>query len=411
MKVDVLIIGGGAAGLMCAVAVKMKHPDYKVVILEKNERVGKKLLATGNGRCNLGNAYVSPQNYHSVSGGGENFSKWALEKFSPADNLAFWKKLGLLTITDNTGRQYPYTNQATSVLDVLRLNLQALGVMVLTETAVFGVEKQNDFIVKTQEEIFISEKVVLATGGMASPKISNGSGNWEWLAKFGHHSSEIFPALTQIKTYGNLPKALKGLRIPCKITLFTDKKQGKSETGELLFADYGVSGIPAFGLSREISRNFALASPKEQCLVIDALPELSEDEVLGLLKDRQERFDVSLENYLTGIVNKKLGQQIMKAVGLAPLSRNISSLSEQDIAAIAKLLKGFRLLVRGTTGWQNAQVMAGGLLLNDFDPRTMESKIVDNFFAVGEVLDIDGDCGGYNLTWAWSSARLAAENL
>ena len=411
MKSDVLIMGGGASGLMCAIAAKMSKPTDKVVILEKNERIGKKLLATGNGRCNLGNSNAKPENYHSVAGSASSFVKTALTKYSPADNEAFFHKLGLLVKTDEAGRQYPYTNQAASVLDILRLRADSLGVIVRTSTRVCRIKNRSPFTVLTDSESFTAQKLVLATGGIASPQISNAEGVADWMRNIGHNSSPLFPALTQIKTAGNLPKAMKGIRIPCAITLFTAGKAVQKEAGELLFADYGVSGIPAFQLSRQVSENFSHQEPQNQFLEIDTLPMLTVAEIADLLRERCQTIDTPLESFLTGIINKKLGLQVLKICGLSPLSRSCKQLTAEEIQKTAQTLKQLRLKVTGTTGWKNAQVTAGGLLTADFNPNTMESRIIPNLYAVGEALDIDGDCGGYNLTWCWSSARLAAENL
>lgn len=413
MKCDVLIMGGGAAGLLCAVAVKMNNPERRVLVLEKNDRVGKKLLATGNGRCNLGNDHVAAENYHSVVGDGAVFVAAALEKYPPAGNREFFEQLGLLVRSDEMGRQYPYTNQAGSVLDILRLRLSALSVEVRANSEVVQIRReQGGFAVATAcGECHTAAKLVIAAGGLASPQISNAQGVEDILRQLGHESSRSFPALTQVKTEGKLPKALKGIRIPCAVTLYTAGVAVQREDGELLFADYGISGIPAFQLSRRVSENFAGKKPQQQWVEIDTLPQLAAADVINLLAERSRTFDTTLEDFLVGMVNKKLGQQVLKMAGLAPLSCGCGSLTADEISRVAQILKHLRLNVSGTTGWRNAQVTAGGLLTADFSATTLESQSVQGLFAVGEALDIDGDCGGYNLTWAWSSARLAAESL
>lgn len=414
MKSDVLIMGGGAAGLLCAIAVKMNNPERQVLVLEKNDRVGKKLLATGNGRCNLGNDQALPQNYHSVAGDGAAFAAAALRKYPPADNKRFFEQLGLLVRSDEMGRQYPYTNQAGSVLDILRLRLAALAVEVRTDSEVVQIRREQGggFILETVSgERHSAAKLVIAAGGLTSPQISNAQGMADILRRLGHESSRSFPALTQVKTEGKLPKALKGIRIPCAVTLYTAGAAAQREEGELLFADYGISGIPAFQLSRRVSENFACPNPQEQWVEIDTLPQLAAADIIDILKERSCTFDTALEDFLVGMVNKKLGQQVLKMAGLAPLSRSCGSLTADEIGRTAQILKHLRLNVSGTTGWRNAQVTAGGLLTEQFSAETLESKPVPGLFAIGEALDIDGDCGGYNLTWAWSSARLAAESL
>lgn len=411
MKNDVLIIGGGASGLLCAVAAKINKPHYNITILEKYNRVGKKLLATGNGRCNLGNIYASPENYHSVRGNALGFTATALAKFPPQSNTEFFRRLGLLIKTEETGRQYPYTNQAGSVLDILRLQLNALGVKTITEAEVYEISHTEGFTVKTPKGSFNAEKLVLATGGIASPQISNSLGTDKILHAIGHKTTPLFSALTQIKTSGNLPKIMKGIRIPCRINLFNCDEKVQTEQGELLFTDYGISGIPAFQLSRKVSENFSQANPQKQTAEIDTLPMLSFAETEAMLKNRVNTLETTAENLLTGIINKKLGQQTVKMCGISPLSRNIKTLNEGELQTVCHMLKHLRLNVTGTTGRKNAQVTAGGLCLEKFNSQTMESEILKNFYAIGEALDIDGDCGGFNLTWAWSSARLAAENL
>lgn len=414
MKRDVLIVGGGAAGMLCAIAVKMQNPERRALILEKNDRVGKKLLATGNGRCNLGNDNAAAANYHSVAGDGASFVMPALMKYPPAANREFFEALGLLVRSDEAGRQYPYTNQAAAALDILRLRLAALAVEVRADSQVVEIAKGSDgrFAVETADgERYTAAKLVIATGGLASPQISNSQGMADVLRQLGHESSGCFPALTQVKTEGKLPKALKGIRIPCAVTLYTAGAAAQREEGELLFADYGISGIPAFQLSRRVSENFARKSPQEQWVEIDALPQLAAAEITDLLLERRRTFDTTLEDFLVGVVNKKLGQQILKICGLAPLSRSCGSLNDDEILLAAHILKHLRLNVSGATGWKNAQVTAGGLLTADFSAETLESRLIPGLFAIGEALDIDGDCGGYNLTWAWSSARLAAESL
>ncbi|MBQ1251690.1 MAG: aminoacetone oxidase family FAD-binding enzyme [Firmicutes bacterium] len=401
---DIAVIGGGAAGF--AAAITAARRGKRVVIAEKEPRVGKKLLATGNGRCNLSNRFAAEKNYH---GADASFIRIANERFSPAENVAFFRSLGVMCVEEENGKLFPMSLQAAAVLDMLRLETERLKVAVKTETEVKAVvANKKGFMIKTKDEPFFAEKVIVACGGMASPELGGCSLGYDILKQCGHRVSDVAPALVKIKTENRLPNALKGIKVDGVLTL---KRRGKvvgREAGEILFTDFGISGPPVL----QLSRHLCFERAEDHAAEIDLLPDFGEEELFDLLKERREVLaDATLEFYLNGLVQKKVGQLLLKEALETKLSRLSGDLSDEELRKVTAILKHFTLEVKGVLGWKQAQVTAGGVLTCDFDPATMESRIVPGLYAVGEVLDIDGDCGGYNLQWAWASGRLAGESV
>ena len=410
---DVIILGGGAAGMAAAIACGEAAPEAKVLLLEKKDRLGKKLLATGNGRCNIGNALAAPGHYHSVAGDAASFVQPALRAFPPASNRQFFQSVGVVYRQEEEGKEYPYSNQASAVLDCLRQRLAALSVQVQCGVAVERIlpQKRGGFLLQSPAGQFTCQNLLLTLGGVASPQLSHSQGFEGLVRPLGHTVSPLFPALVQVKTANQLPKALKGTKLPAEIRLYQQEQEIAAAAGELLFTEYGISGPPVFQISRWASANAALKQPSPQMVAMDFIPDFYLPRVEQLLRERQQTLGGSLEQFLTGWLPKRLGQQLLKQLGYGPLSRPASALTQPQLAALAKAMKGLQLPVTGVTGWQHAQVMAGGFNLAEFDPCTLASRLQPGLYAAGEVLDIDGDCGGYNLTWAWSSARLAARSI
>lgn len=405
--VNVAIIGGGAAGLISAISAA--ECGAKVTVLERTDRVGKKILATGNGRCNMTNIYAEVANYH-----GENpkFVMSALSSFSVQDTLDFFSQLGILCKTEDGGKVYPYSNQASSVLDVLRMKLDSLGVHIKCNFEVMDItEKNNKFHIKSyQNETFTADKVIFATGGKAAPNLgSNGSG-YDILKKLGHSVTELFPALVQVKTDTEYTKSLKGTKLDCMVSVVENSKVLKQEFGEVLFTEYGLSGPPLFQLSRTVSEG--MKKSKKCTIKLDMMHDYSAEQVKDIINERiMYGYDKTLENFFVGMLNKRLGQVLLKSCGIAPFSRKASSLSKSEIQSIVDKIKGWEFEAEGTMSWNNAQVTAGGVRTKEVNPSTMESKLVKGLYIVGEVLDIDGDCGGFNLQWAWSSGYVAGRSV
>ena len=414
---DLAIIGGGASGMAAAITAAEQSLanglNLRISIYEKQERVGKKLLATGNGCCNLANSTLALEQYHGKDAA---FAAPALSRHDLQDTLRFFHRLGLLTREEENGRLYPYSRQAAAVLDSLRFQAKALGVNTACGHSITQIQAAgNGFTLLGEAQgkaaRFFAHKVILATGGQAAPKLGGGAQAYAPALALGHKTTPLFPALVQIKTENTFTKPLKGIKVEAKASLWQKNTLLVQDAGEVLFTEYGVSGPPIFTLSRTVSAHFAQKNSQPLLLALDCMPEYVQEILQKMLTERAELLPaLTLENFLTGMLNKRLGQTLLKAAELLPLTRPAQSLQAKEIAKLSHSLKCFMLPVLGTLPWANAQVTAGGLATGHFCRDTLESKLAAGFYACGEVLDIDGDCGGYNLQWAWSSGRLAAES-
>jgi len=391
-KFDVIIIGGGASALFLA---SMLPPSFSAAILESNERVGKKLLATGNGKCNLSNLDMNIVHYNKP-----NFVESFLDRFDAHDTIAAFEKMGLLTkVIDK--RVYPYSECASTVLDVLRAGVARAKTEVFTSHFVNFIENFNDeFIVsgikkdendKKTSFSFNAKSVVLATGSPAT----FGKDSTSLYTAFGHTVKPMIPSLVPIKTDKESVKGLQGVRVKAGIRMGY-----RYEVGEVLFKDFGVSGIAAFNMSGEIARGRARVG---DTFSIDFMPEYSRAEVEEILGKRAAGRTVS--ELLLGTFHSKVQERLIAAANCAPDDR-----AETRINALAAAIKNYKLTIEGVGDASLSQVMSGGLVTSEFDDNLMSLK-VKNAYAIGEALDIDGDCGGYNLQWAWSSAHVVAEAL
>ncbi|MBR5485173.1 MAG: NAD(P)/FAD-dependent oxidoreductase [Oscillospiraceae bacterium] len=397
----IIVIGGGASGMAAALTAARK--GAQVCILEKQPRVGRKLLATGNGRCNLTNTNLSIEHYH---GQDADFAKAALTRFDTEKTLEFFNNLGLITTCENSGRVYPLSDQAGSVLDVLRLALDEKGVEVRTECEVTAIKKEkNGFAVMLNDGMMKADKVIVCCGGMACGKLGGTQSGYELLKSMGHTMTKLYPVLVQVKTDTTFIRALKGVRADARVVVEAGGKVIAESQGEVQFTETGVSGPAVFEVSRAISTS------KQQAVIrFDLLRDLDLQQTIQLLKKRRNLMpNQTTENFLTGILHNRLGRTVLRYAGYG-FTDYIKDLKNTDIELIAAAIKNFETKVSGVAGFENAQVTAGGISTADFNPETMESRLVKGLYAAGEVLDIDGDCGGYNLQWAWASGITAAEN-
>ena len=382
MRYDAIIIGGGAAGLAAAVALSRR--GRRVAVLEAQPRVGRKLLSTGNGRCNFTNTGAAPEDYF----GDAALARGALAAFPPARVLEFFASLGVPARVDAEGRAYPSSNAASSVLDALRLSLQEAGG---EEVVGFRVRALSRDLVATAEDgrQMAGRCALLATGGLAAPSL--GAADAPFVKTLGLRFTRRAPALAPLETE-SVP-ALKGLRAQCVLSL-----EGHMERGEILFTEYGVSGIAAMQLSRFARPGATLSID----FLGGAQPALAAR--AQMLPKRR------MEDFLNGIVPRRVGQVLTKSAGI-PLSKTAGELDTEEISALETVLTGWTLPVHGVRGYAQAQVTAGGLEGTQFDPDTLEARRVPGLYAAGEMLDVDGPCGGYNLQWAWASALLAARSM
>ncbi|MBQ3987113.1 MAG: NAD(P)/FAD-dependent oxidoreductase [Oscillospiraceae bacterium] len=393
----VCIIGGGASGLVAAITAAERGNE--VTLYERQARVGRKLMSTGNGRCNLTNMGCAPEHYH---GADVAFIRPALDAFGAEEAREFFSDLGLITVAEPSGRVYPFSDQAGSVLDVLRFRCDALGVATRTGAEVRRIRKRADgFMVETGEEKALLDRAIIACGGAAGAKVGGVSLGYELLRGLGHRITELRPALVQIKTDAKYIKSLKGVRAQAGVGLRKDGKTIVTGAGEVQFTEYGLSGPAIFDISRWAS---------EGCEIrLDLAPDMGKKELIDYLRQRAAELpELTAEDILTGFLHNRLGSTAVRYAGIS-LNTKLSSVGFSDILKIADAVKGFAAEVYGTLGFDSAQVTCGGADTKEFKPETLESRIVPGLYACGEVLDVDGDCGGYNLAWAWASGRRAGE--
>lgn len=393
----IAVIGGGASGLIAAIAAA-EDSDNQITVYESGDRVGRKILATGNGRCNMTNINADVENYH---GKNPKFILGAKNKFWVNETLEFFSGLGIEVNVEEDGKVYPYSNQASAVLDVLRFKIDELdNIKIINSFEVKSVSKTKECfnIVSYDGRKEKADKIIVATGGKAAPNLGSKGVGYEILKSFGHKITSLSPSLVQIKTETDVVKKLKGIKLDAEVTLGDN-----SEFGEVLFTEYGLSGPAVFSLSSRLGDNKVIS--------LDIMSKYSYEQLYERILQRIAlRPKITLENFFVGMFNKRVGQALVKSVGIEPLSRYALMLNEKEISRICSAIKKWDFKVTGTMSWNNAQVTKGGVVTGEFNPNTMESKLVNGLFASGEVLDIDGDCGGYNLQWAWSSGYLAGVN-
>ncbi|MBE6787977.1 MAG: aminoacetone oxidase family FAD-binding enzyme [Ruminococcaceae bacterium] len=403
MKTDVIIIGGGAAGLCSAVRLKQKSPSISVRILEALPRVAKKLITTGNGRCNILNKNISLDRYH---GNNKEFCRYALEKYDLSVCEDFFESIGV-PFTYEGDKAYPASLQAGSVVDCLRFAAEELGVIIHTDTKVTDINTMGkDYKVIADKVSFVAKNVIIATGGLAGgEKLGCDGSMLKLLKKAGFTLIETTPSIVQIKTQNDITKQLKGIKVDALVSLKANDQIMRQDFGEVLFTDYGLSGPPVMQVSRAVS------TADKTVVSLDLMANTDFENLCDIINKRVKILaERPLEEFFTGMFNKRLGQVVLKIAGLK-LSNKSYVLDKNTVEKISYIIKNMNFAVTGTTGFANAQVTAGGLDTTQFCDTTMESKDCKNLYCVGEILDIDGDCGGFNLGWAWSSAMCAVDAI
>ena len=395
----IVVIGGGVSGLIAAIHAKNKN--NQVIILERNNTCGKKILVTGNGRCNYSNSNQDINHYHSSSS--DNLESIINQKNISAF-LDFYKSIGIIPKVKN-GYYYPYSNQAVTVQQALLRKVSELDIDIKTSTYVDDIAVNgNSFKVKTNNGIIDADIVIMACGGKSYSKLGTDGNGYQLLKKLGHNIIQVVPALTQIKVLENI-KDLTGVRSEVSITLIEDGKTIKSEIGEVQFTDFGISGICSMQLSKYIS--YGIMDKKCEKIVINFVSDIAKnkEEFIKFIESNN-LLDFEVRSLLDSLLNYKGTNYILKETKIAG-NVKIRNLNDEEINALINCLINFTLTATGTNTFDNSQVSAGGVNLKEIDLTTMESKIIPNLYIVGEIVDVDGDCGGYNITFASISGMLA----
>lgn len=402
------IIGGGPSGMLLSILIKRERPNFSVMLFERNERVGKKLLATGNGRCNYTNVSVEKENFHSKN---EDFPMKIISRFNNKDTIELLKTIGIYPISEADGRVFPLSLQGSSVLDFLRLAMERYKVDVILDEKINGVKKAKDGFLLRGSKNYEADLVVVATGGLALPSSGSDGIGYRIAKDFGHNIIKQGPTIVQLESNYSRIKELKGVRINTSATLYIDGKICDTKTGDVLFTDYGLSGPAIMDLSRKSIE--ALNNNKKVEIGIN-LVGIPKEEINFMISERTKNLaGLDLNNFLVGIVNKKLIQSIVKKLNIVYNKEIIKAVEyEKDfIYHLTNILADFTIKISGYKGFGFAQATTGGVDTEEINPNSLESLKVKGLYFIGEVLDVDGDCGGYNLQWAWSSAYIASQSI
>ena len=384
---QIIVIGGGAAGLMAAIMAARNHGE--VTVLEQNEVPGRKILATGNGKCNLTNVRQEPSCYRSDH---PEFPWKVVNTFPLKSTLQLFTSLGLYTKNKNGGL-YPYSEQAAAVRDVLMMEARHLKVKLKTREHVIGIARDSGrFQIQTETYTYTADKVILAAGGHVSSVTGSCEDGFKLAESLGHHIISPLPALVGLKGVGNYFHKWSGVRFEAAVSLYIDEEYIISDRGELQFTDYGISGIPIFQISRFASR--ALHEKRQVKAVIDFMPDFNEEELLCFLENRMESCSYkTLPESMIGLLPQKLIPLLCTEI--------------KYVAELIPRMKEFPVIIKSTCLPAQAQVCTGGVDTDEICAETMESRLVPGLHFAGEVVDVDGCCGGYNLQWAWSSGAVA----
>ncbi len=394
---NVIIIGGGASGLTAAIACAKHH---HVKIIERNPKCGKKLLLTGNGHCNFWNEDQTIEHYHSQN-------KTNLQTIlNQATNfvLPFFESLGIIAKKKN-GYYYPMSNQAISILNALTKTAERMDVEFLTDTYVKEIQKEEKFTIITSKKTYIADAIILATGSKACSKTGSDGNGYELAKKLGHHIIDVLPSLVQIKGTRTDYKDWEGVRTDVTLTLMEKNTIRKVETGELQCTNYGISGICVYNLSGLVAQG--LHQGTEEKILINFAPWFQNDKKSFAKWLQEQSLEKPISDVLDGFLNYKLGNYLQKIANIKKDTKK----EQINFYDLASLILEFPFEVKETNGFENAQVCSGGIPLDEINPETMESKIVKNLYLVGELLDVNGDCGGYNLGFAWMSGLIAGSKV
>ena len=410
-KTSVLIIGCGASGMIAGIMAA--RSGAAVTILERQNKAGRKLLSTGNGRCNFTNLNQEMEHYHSNNPG---FYESVLKQFSAQDTIQFMKGIGVLSknrsFFGEDGYMYPYSDQAKSVVDNLRSELEHLGVKIhyqveLKQPPYFR-KKKNQFLVICNTGEYVSDRLILANGSIAAAKLGADDSGYMYAKSFGHRITPLKPSLVGICCEEQFLKEIAGIRITANLSLYQIDDSNNRDviaesSGEIQLTNYGVSGIPTFQLSRYVEKS-------NQCLQIDFMPDYPTELLQTMLMMRKEQlYFKKTESFLIGLLPDLLATLLIRMNKLS--GKTVQDLTYQQIFTLVNSIKNFTFVVKGTNSYDQAQVCSGGVDTREINPNTLESTLQSGLYIVGELLDVDGDCGGYNLQWAWASGAVAGMNV
>ena len=399
----VVIVGGGASGLVAAISAARE--GAKVTIIEQKDRLGKKILSTGNGRCNLTNEYMDISCFRSDD---MNLVSEVLRQFGYTETIKFFEDLGVI-LKNRQGYIYPISDQASTISDILIMELKRLNVIILLEQSVKKISKSDiGFLVRTDIEVVLCDAVILSAGSKAAPVLGSDGSGYTLAKSFGHHLSPVVPALVQLKGKSNLFKQVSGVRTHAKVTVFVDGAPLAEDHGELQLTNYGISGIPVFQISRFASKG--LCEKKKVTVEVDYMPNMTDDEFKSFLEKRlANHSDKTAEEFFTGMFHQKLIGLFLKISRISP-SVSMTEVTSDKLQLFQKVCKHFIVDIEGTNDFDQAQICAGGVKTSEINPQNMESLYMKDLYLTGELLDVDGICGGYNLQWAWATGYIAGKH-
>lgn len=399
MSNKICVIGAGASGMLAAISAKEHGAD--VFILERNVRAGRKILATGNGRCNYTNVDATEDNYNHPY-----FAKSILDQFSPNKTIKYFESLGIMPKIEDEGKTYPYSEQASSILEVLLYEIERLKIKIVYNSFVQDIiKRESGYLIKTNEQSYDVHKVIISTGGKALPRSGSDGNGYELSKKLGHEITPIFPSLVKLELDYPYLKQMDGVKIKAKAELIDGEKVLHQEYGDVLFTKYGISGPTILQISRKA--NALLLEGHKLYIKVTLINDLEVFELIKLFKNLSDK---PMEIALLGIIPKKLVQPLLKESGIQNINSLVRDLSGQELKKVIDTFYDWRFLITKSRGFDDAQVTAGGVNLNNINNSTLESNVQKGVYFTGEVLDIDALCGGYNLQWAWSSGYVAGKH-
>lgn len=398
----VAVIGGGAAGMMAAIT--SAREGARVTILEHKDRIGKKILSTGNGRCNFTNTYQTPACYRSDN---RDFAWNIIQKFNVEKTISFFKELGIYP-KDRNGYLYPYSDQAAAILEVLQIEVAKLDICVMTEINVLDIQPvKKEIRITTDKKTITADSVILACGSKAAPVTGSDGSGYQLAKLFGHRIVPVLPALVQLRCAEKFYKSISGVRVQGTVEIYADDIFLASDTGEIQLTNYGISGIPVFQVSRYAAK--ALYKKQSVTAVLNFMPDMNKEEFLLFLQERITLCPYkTLDEFFTGVFPKKLCELWIRLSRL-PKEMRVSDLSGEQLEKLVLLIQHLRTHITETNSFEQAQICCGGVDTTEINPDTLESNYVPGIYFAGELLDVDGICGGYNLQWAWSSGFVAGK--